>query len=119
MSEVGKDLGFVAFDEQIILECTAARKGQELKTESGIVLGQRTQGDIPLYGTIVSVGENCPDNVKQLVGVDIPLPQSGGIYSNVPDPRMAYGTIPKNSVDARIFVTMHYKGIRAIYTKQQ
>lgn len=114
-NHVGKDLGFVAFDEQVVLECTAARKGEELTTQSGIVLGQRNQGDIPLYGTVVSVGENCPDEVKALIGQDIPLPQGGGIYSNLPDPRMAYGVIPRSALDARIFVTMHYKGIRAVY----
>lgn len=110
-------LGFKAFDEQVVLECSAARKGEELTSSGGIVLGQRTQGDLPLYGTIVSIGDNCPDYIKELIGQDIALPQGGGIYSNVPDPRMAYGEIPRNSTEARIFVTMHYKGIRTVYTK--
>ncbi|ADM79901.1 head assembly cochaperone with GroEL [Aeromonas phage phiAS5] len=109
------ELGFRAFDEQVVLECNAARKGEELKTESGFILGTRNQGDIPLYGTVVSVGENCPDSIKELIGKDVALPQGGGIYSNVPDPRMAYGLIPRDSKEARIFVTMHYKGIRTIY----
>ena len=108
-------LGFKAFDEQVVLECSAARKGEELKSDAGLILGVRNQGDIPLYGTIVSIGDACPDNVKELMGKDVALPQGGRIYSNVPDPRMAYGLIPRNSTDARIFVTMHYKAIRTIY----
>ncbi|AAQ17925.1 gp31 head assembly cochaperone with GroEL [Aeromonas phage Aeh1] len=109
------DLGFRAFDEQVVLECNAARKGEELKSDAGLILGVRNQGDIPLYGTVVSVGENCPESIKELMGKDVALPQGSGIYSNVPDPRMAYGLIPRNSTEARIFVTLHYKGIRTIY----
>lgn len=115
MSNIGEELGLVAFDEQVVLECGAARKGQEQKSSSGIILGTLSQGEIPLYGTVVSVGENCPEYIKEIIGRDIPLPQGGGIYSNVPDPRMAYGEIPRSSVDARIFLTMHYKGVRAVY----
>ncbi|QIW87051.1 head assembly chaperone protein [Aeromonas phage Ahp1_CNU-2021] len=107
------DLGLVAFDEQVICECQAARKGQEIKSASGILLGERTQGDVPLYGTIVSVGENVSEAVKALVGRDIPLPN--GHISNIPDPRIAYGEMPFNSKESRIFVTMHYKAVRAVY----
>lgn len=107
------DLGFVAFDEQVICECQAARKGQEIISESGIHLGERVQGDVPLYGTIVSVGENVSEAVKALVGRDIPLPN--GHVSNIPDPRIAYGELPFSSKESRIFVTMHYKAVRAVY----
>lgn len=113
---MNKDIGFVALSEQVICECTAARKGQELTSASGIVLGQRNQGDIPLYGTIVSIGAGCPDHIQELMGRNIPLVT--GMISNIPDPRMAFGEIPLNSVESRIFVTMHHSAVRAVYNER-
>lgn len=103
-----------AFGEWVILECNAARKGEEVVSSGGIITGKRTDGDIPLYGTVISVGGDCPDDIKtHLIGQDVALPN--GKINNIPDPRMAYHQIPKDSPKSRIFVCTHWKNIQALY----
>lgn len=111
-------LGVYATDEQCILECVAARAGDEVKSGVGIILEQKKAiPEVPISGTIVSVGENCPDWVKSLIGrvVALPVGQAAGVMVNVPDPDVVSGRIPRNSNKARIMVALHYKAIRAVY----
>ena len=103
-----------AFGEWIIFECQAARKGDEVKSAGGIVTGKRTDGDVPLYGKVVSVGGDCPDDIQtHLMGKNVNLPN--GKINNIPDPRVAFKEIPLSSVESRIFVATHWKNIQAIY----
>ncbi|MGL6229374.1 MAG: hypothetical protein ACRC3J_09235 [Culicoidibacterales bacterium] len=103
-----------AFGEWVILECTASRVGEEVVSAGGIVTGVRKQGDIPLYGTVISCGFEVPENVSsQIMQKNVALPN--GQISNVPDPRIAFGDMKADSTQCRIFVTCHYKSIKALY----
>lgn len=103
-----------AFGEWVILECTASRVGEEVVSAGGIVTGVRKQGDIPLYGTVISCGYDVPENVvSKLMDENVSLPN--GQISNVPDPRIAFGDMKADSNQCRIFVTCHYKNIKALY----
>lgn len=111
-------LGLKAMDEQIICQCFAARAGEEVKSGVGIILEQKKEvPEVPISGTIVSVGENCPEWVHALVGREIALPigQAAGVMVNVPDPDMVFGRIPRTSKKHRIFVAINHKAIRAVY----
>lgn len=111
-------LGLKAMDEQVICQCFAARAGDEVKTTSGIILEQKKEvPEVPISGTIVSVGENCPEWVHALVGREIALPigQPSGVMLNIPDPDMVFGRIPRTSKKHRIFVAINFHAIRAVY----
>ena len=107
-----------AFGEWLIMECTASRVGEEVVSTGGIVTGVRKQGDIPLYGTVISCGSDVPDDVVSLLlHKNAALPN--GQISNVPDPRIAFGDLKTDSNECRIFVTCHYKNIKALYTYEK
>lgn len=109
-------IGVKAIDEQIICECQATRAGDEVKSEFGIVIEQKKQvPEVPLSGTVVSVGENCPPYVYDLIGREVALPvgQAAGVMMNIPDPAVVFHGAKRER--ARIFVAMHYKAIRAVY----
>lgn len=109
-------IGFSAVDEQVICECFAVRAGEEVKSTSGIIVEQKKAvPELPVSGTVVSVGVNCPEDVKALVGREIALPtgQAAGVMVNVPDPDVVFGRIPKTQ--GRLFVAMHYKAVRVVY----
>lgn len=111
-------LGFQAMDEQVIVQCQALRAGEEVKSDLGIIIeSKKAIPEVPISGAIVSVGENCPEWVHDLVGCEIALPvgQAAGVMVNVPDPDVVAGRLPRNSNRARILVAMHYKAIRVVY----
>lgn len=102
-----------AFDESIIIEVNAARAGEEVKTESGIVIGRREMGEIPDVGTVVSVGNGVPDiAVSRLIGNKVIIP--AGRITHAPDPRVVAGQDIKIE-DRRQLVATHWKNIQVIY----
>lgn len=99
-----------ALDESVIIEVKARRKGQEIISESGLVIGVETQGEIPEHGEVVSVGINC-QNIS--LGEIVLLPN--GRMTHVPDPRVVSGEIKKDDKTARQLVTTHWKNIQVSY----
>ena len=109
-------IGVKAFDEQVICECQATRAGEEVKSEFGIVIEQKKQvPEVPLSGTVVSVGENCPAHVHDLIGREVSLPvgQAAGVMMNIPDPAVVFHGAKRER--SRILVAFHHKAIRAVY----
>jgi hypothetical protein len=117
-----KPIGFSAVDEQIVCECFAVKAGDEVKSSTGIILEQKKAvPEIPLSGTVVSIGDGCPEHVRSLLGREVALPvgQAAGVMVNVPDPEVVFGR--KTRTAGRLFVSIHYKAVRVVYdeTKQQ
>ncbi|MBF84594.1 MAG: hypothetical protein CL489_08980 [Acidobacteria bacterium] len=97
--------------EYVVLETNAKRAGEEDVSESGIVLGKRTQGEVPEYATVVAVGEGV-ENKDIKVGSLVPV--TNGRMSNVPDPRVVAGEhVPKDQL--RQLAVTHWKNITVIY----
>lgn len=110
-----KDLGFYAIGDHVIIRCEAAREGEEVRSESGFVLEvKRQQGEIPLFGTVVSVGERCPNLYKELVGMDVALPQAGH-FAKFYDPAVIRKEKKAGKGDI-IYISTHYNAIRGVYT---
>lgn len=109
MSDIKKAF---ANGEQVILEIKARRVGDEVKTETGLVIGIEQQGEIPTTGTVVSIGQFVDKAYAQLGDVVL-LPN--GHLQNVPDPRVVAGALKKASPEAKQFVTTHYKNIAVVY----
>lgn len=105
-----------AIGEWVIVECFARKPGQEETSALGIILAQKEKaiGEIPLSGNIVSIGDECKDAIKGMVGYSISLPS--GRFNHVPDPLVANKTITQDNSKARIFVCMHQSAIQATYT---
>lgn len=106
-----------AVGEWVILECKARKPGEEEKSALGIILEAKKEkniGEVPLYGTVVSVGGECKDYIADLIGKDIALPN--GRINNIPDPDVARKKIDQKDLSARIFVGVHQSAIQAIYT---
>ena len=99
--------------EMVIIEVKARNKGTEIKTESGLILGKLEEGEIPLTGTIVSVGDGVPSDEISINDVVL-LPN--GKLQNVPDPRVIEGSMKREDPDAAKMVTTHYKNICVVYT---
>lgn len=99
-----------ALDESVIIEVFARRKGQEIKSESGLIIGREQQGEIPEWGTIVSVGERS----QGLVEGDIVLLPNGRL-THVPDPNVVEGKITKDDLQARQLITTHWKNVQVKY----
>lgn len=101
-----------ALGEQIIIDTKAVKEGEEIKSDGGIVIGRATQGEIPLYGIVISVGSDVDQGVIR-VGDKVLLPQ--GSIKNVPDPRIIEGSMKQDDNDRALWVHTHYKNIAAVY----
>lgn len=99
-----------ALDESVIIEVFARRKGQEITSESGLIIGREQQGEIPEWGTIVSVGDRT---VGLELGDIVLLPN--GRLTHVPDPNVVDGLISKEDPKARQLITTHWKNIQVKY----
>ena len=101
-----------ALDESVVIEVAARRVGEEQKTASGIVIGRETIGEVPTYGTIVSIGSRAVGNELE-VGDVVLIPQ--GRMQNVPDPKVVDGSLDGKSNQARQLVATHWKNIQVKY----
>lgn len=102
--------------EYVVIETTARPQGSEILSESGIVVGYRQTGEQPIFGKVVSVGSDVPEEmVGKLLGKKVPLPHAH--MANVPDPDLVAGTISADEAKEKVtkYVTCHYKSIQAIY----
>ncbi|AGN30179.1 head assembly cochaperone with GroEL [Vibrio phage nt-1] len=104
-----------ALGEQIIIDTKAIKEGEEIKSSGGIVLGRATQGEVPLFGIVISVGEDVDQDVIQ-VGDKVLLPQ--GNIKNVPDPRIISGEMKQDDADRALWVHTHYKNVAAVYREE-
>lgn len=98
-----------ALDESVIIETFARRKGEEIVSESGFVIGREVQGEIPEWGVIVDVGERT----QGLEVGDIVLLPNGRL-THVPDPDVVAGNISKTE-KTRQLTTTHWKNIQVKY----
>ncbi|CAL9972404.1 head morphogenesis [Vibrio phage K567] len=98
--------------EQVIIDTKAVREGEELFSAGGIALGRATQGEVPLHGRVISVGDEVDTDVID-VGDSVLLPQ--GNMKNVPDPRIIKGEIKPDADDRELWVHTHYKNIAVVY----
>lgn len=98
-----------ALDESVIIEVFARRKGEEIKV-GNIIVGREQQGEVPEWGTIVSVGERT----QGLVEGDIVLLPNGRL-THVPDPNVVAGKITKDDSQARQLITTHWKNVQVKY----
>lgn len=98
-----------ALDESVIIEVFARRKGEEIKV-GNIIVGREQQGEVPEWGTIVSVGERT----QGLVEGDIVLLPNGRL-THVPDPNVVAGKITKDDPSTRQLITTHWKNVQVKY----
>lgn len=101
-----------ALDESVIIEVQAARAGEEVKSEFGLVIGRREMGEIPTWGTVISVGDAVPEEARSILERKVLIPN--GRMNNVTDPRVVAGEFIEKS-DLRQLVTTHWKNIQVIY----
>lgn len=115
MSDKNKSLGFFAVGDHIILRCEAAREGEEVKSSMGIIVeAKKTQAEIPLSATVVSVGNRCPSEYKEMVGCEVAIPASG-TFGKFWDPRVVRKEISPDSKKDIIYITTPWAAIRAVY----
>lgn len=98
-----------ALDESVIIEVFARRKGEEVKV-GNIIVGREQHGEVPEWGTIVSVGERT----QGLVEGDVVLLPNGRL-THVPDPYVVDGKITKDDPKARQLITTHWKNVQVKY----
>lgn len=101
-----------ALGENVIIEVQAARAGDEVKTESGIVIGRREMGEVPDVGVIVSIGDSVPDSDFIKNGMKVLIPHSR--INNVPDPRAVEGSLHQGE-KGRQLVATHWQNIQVVY----
>lgn len=106
------ELKAIALGEQIIIDTTAIKEGEEIVSSGGIVIGKATEGEIPLYGIVISVGESVDTDIVN-VGDKVLLPH--GNMKNVPDPRIIAGEMKQTAQDRELWVHTHYKNIAVVY----
>ena len=100
-----------AFAEQVVLVSFVENVGEEMVSEGGLYLGERTQGQIPEVCTVFSVGSEVPPGLIAR-GDLVPIPL--GNIRNVPHPDVAYGLKSDKELKEK-FVTVHWKNIPCIY----
>lgn len=100
-----------AVGEYVILVSEPAQAGDEEVTASGIVIGKRTQGELPEMCEVFSVGPDVPEGFCE-VGDLTSLPV--GQMKNVPHPLVALGLKKPKDIKQK-FVTCHYKAIPCLY----
>lgn len=98
--------------EQVIIDTNAKAVGEEIKSAGGIVLGTLNQGEVPLHGTVISVGAEVDQDVIA-VGDVVLLPQ--GAIKNVPDPQIISGKMSNDDSKRAKWVHTHYKNIAVVY----
>ena len=106
----------LAIGEFVVLETFAIHPDKlEEKTEGGIILAKTTPDfskAIPRYAKVVSKGTLVPDS-ELSVGDFVVFP-TGGVTSNIEDPRVVNGQNIKQE-DKRQFSYTHWKNIGARY----
>ena len=100
-----------ALGEHVILKTFAKSAGTETKTEFGIVLPTRTEGEIPRLCEVHSIGSMVPEGFIE-VGDKTPTPL--GNMANVVHPEVANGNKEAKDIDEK-FVTVHYRNISCVY----
>ncbi|AUR85877.1 chaperonin 10 Kd subunit [Vibrio phage 1.081.O._10N.286.52.C2] len=105
-------LEVIALGEQIIIDTKAIKEGEEVKSAGGIVIGRATEGEVPLHGIVIAVGEEVNTDIIN-IGDKVLLPQ--GSIRNVPDPRIIAGEMSQNDNNRVLWVSTHYKNITAVY----
>lgn len=111
-------LGFKPLGSVVVLRLEAKRAGEEIKSDSGIVLAtaqQATQGGVPTHGTVVAVADGCPKEYKELIGYEVALPSDSN-FAKMWDPRVVRREITEKSGKDTIYVTCHYSALRSVYT---
>lgn len=103
-----KNMNFVALGETIVIESFPKKIGEDI-IENGIFIGTRETSEVPLVATVVAVGSHAP---QELLGKQVLMP-SGGVMTNVPDPRVVKGEI--KAVDGRKMCATNYKNITVVY----
>lgn len=100
-----------AMGEHVIIVSEPQQAGDEIKTESGIVIGVHQQGQLPEMCTIHSIGSGVPDGLFK-IGDHIPLPI--GSIKNVPHPDFVLGKKQQKDIKQK-YVTCHYSSIPCVY----
>lgn len=100
-----------ALGEFVILVSTPVKPGDELKSESGIIIGKSVQGEVPQFCTVHSVGPEVPEGFV-VVGDVTALPSTS--IRHVPHPDVVAGNAKDKDIDDK-YVVCHYKTIPAIY----
>ena len=100
-----------ALGEFVILKAIAESAGTEIKTDSGIVIGVRDTGEIPLICEIVDVGNAVPEGYVA-IGDKSPMPE--GHMKNVPHPLVAQKKAKPKDIPEK-FISVHYKNIPCVY----
>lgn len=104
--------------EYVLIHSIAHPAGSEIKSASGILMGTRETGEIPVSGRVIAVGEDVPDEIRELLyGSQIVLPTQH--MTNVPHPKLVSGeyTIEQAKQDPNKLATCHYKAVQAVYGK--
>lgn len=99
--------------ESVIIEVKAARAGEEVTSDGGIVIGRRETGEIPEIGTIISVGKHVPaDAADILLNKKVLIPHAR--MEHVVDPRVVDGTLVIGEKPRQLTAT-HWKNIQVVY----
>lgn len=104
-----------ALGEYVILVSEPAQAGDEIKSESGLILGYRQEGEIPLACTVVSIGDKVPEGVVK-IGDLVPIPN--GNIKNVPHPDVVKGLKKEKEVRQK-YVSCHYTAIAVVYDEDE
>lgn len=99
-------------EDHVIISVIAKSHGTEEVSESGIVLGIRQQGELPMHGKIVKIGNGveAPFLNKYVV-----IPQQ---IRNVPLPSVILGKAQSTKIDTKL-VTCNYKAIQVLYSLEE
>lgn len=107
-----KELKAYAIGEMVILHAEARKKGQEIKSATGLVIGTEEFGEIPTTARIVSKG---PDVQGLEIGELVLIPDTSRCQ-NVPDPRIISKEMDAKDPESLILITTHYKNICIVYS---
>lgn len=97
---------------QIIIDTKVRKVGEEVKSAAGIILGTEREGEVPLFGKVISVGATVDQNVIKL-GDIVLLPN--GHMKNVPDPRIIAGEMEQTDSGRVTWMSTHYENISVVY----
>lgn len=100
-----------ALGEYVILVSEPEQAGDEIVSESGIIIGKQTQGQLPEFCVVHSVGQDVPEGYVK-VGDLTTLPV--GAIKNVPHPSVVAGLANPKDIKQK-YVNVHYKNIPCVY----
>ncbi|ASD52166.1 head morphogenesis [Pseudomonas phage PspYZU05] len=100
-----------ALGAHVILVSTPSKRGDEIKSASGIFLGVEQDSQVPEVCTVYSIGSDVPAGFLK-VGDQVPLPL--GNIRNVPQLDVALGKKQLKELSER-YVTCHYSAIPCVY----